>query len=357
MPTQTPVKPVTLSTVANVARKSILVGGITLAVVIVGRFALESFVTFWVRTHPAPPPPPTTGFGVLPQITFPTAKAVPTSYKLEVSARQLTFTQDRAPVFFMPTQRASLLSLSKAKGEANSLGFILEPEPVTSSVYRWSRNQPLLSTLEYNISNGTFTQTLDWQSDPTFLQQKNLPTEDEAIRMTRSLLSSAGKLEDDVATSSAKITYLKSTPGGYEEAVSLSESDFLQVDIFRDKIGSRYDVVMDDPTHGAIRAIISGHPDDTMRFVSIAYKYLPIQYNVFETYPIISPENAFDLLKSGKGYTARMPKDQKDVTIRNIRLGFFDGFTPSSYVQPIYILEGDGGYTGYVPAITPLWLQ
>ncbi len=175
--------------------------------------------------------------------------------------------------------------------------------------------------------------------------------------MTRSLLSSAGLMQQDIATGAAKITYLKSSANGYAPTVSLSESDFLQVDIFRTPIGGKYGFVMDEPDHGVVRAIISGSTDANLRFALIDYKYLPIDYINFETYPIITPTQAFDLLKAEKDYTAQMPQDQTNVVIRTIRLGFYDSYTQQQYLQPVYILEGDGGYVGYVPAITAVWVQ
>ena len=357
MPTQQAPKPVSLTQVATVARKAIFIGSISLGVLVVGRFFLDSFVSFWVATHPAPPPPPSHGFGVLPQIVFPKPVGTPTAYRLEAAPQAIKAQTDRAPVFFMPAQRASLLSLDKAKQQAVNLGFILEPEQITTSLYRWKRNQPLQSLLDYNINNGTFTMKLDWQSDPTFLQQRNLPTEDTAISMTRSLLSSAGLMQQDIATGAAKITYLKSTADGYAPTVSLSESDFLQVDIFRVPVAGRYNFVMDEPDHGVIRAIISGNSDANTRFALVEYRYLPIDYVNFETYPIITPTQAFDLLKAGKGYTASMPQGQTSVVIRSIRLGLYDSYTQQQYVQPVYILEGDGGYVGYVSAVTSVWVQ
>lgn len=350
-------KPVTLTQAAIVARKTIVVGGIMLVVLIVGRFALESFSTYWTRTHPAPPPPPTRGYGILPAITFPTSVGRPTSFRLEVAPRQLQAPSDRAPVFFMPSQRPSLLSLDRAKREAANLGFILEPQQITASNYRWTRNQPLQSILDYNVNNGTFEVKLSWESDPTFLQQKNLPTEDDAINLARSILSSSGLLKPDIATGAAKITYLKAAVNGYAPTVSFSESDFLQVDIFRTPIGGRYDVLTDFPDHGTVRAIVTGRDDPNLRLALMDYNYLPIEYSNFETYPIITPGQAFELLKAGRGYTARMPEGQSDIIIRNIKLAMYDSFAQQEYLQPIYVLEGDGGYTGYVPAIQAIWIQ
>lgn len=344
-------KPVTLTQVASVSRKIIAVGGITAIVLIVGRLFLDSAVSYWVSTHPEPPPPPTQGFGPLPKLVYPTASKNPTSYTFQVPSSRLRQPTDRMSVFFMPVQRPSLLALDRAKKQAQNLGFLLEPQQITSDIYRWSHTQPLQATLDYSIVNGTFNMKLDWQSDPTFLQTKSLPTEDDAISMTRTLLQGAGLMGDDIATGAAKITYLKSSVDGYSPTVSLSESDFLQVDIFRTPILG-FEVVTDVPNQGEIRAIVTGRAEQDLRFALVDYKYLPVDYSTRETYPIISPVQAFEALKAGKGYTAAMPTtNQTDAVIRNIHLAYYDSFAQQQYLQPIYVLEGDGGYVGYVSAI------
>jgi hypothetical protein len=346
-----PVKPVTLTQVAGFARIFNIVAAIVLGSLIVGRFFLTSFTNYWAATHPAPPPPPQQGFGILPTIVFPESAGTPVSYKLEVPPRKLQPQADRANVYFMPSQRASLLALDRAKKQAQSLGFLLEPEQITSEVYRWTHTQPLRSILDYNTSNGTFTMRLDWQSDPTFLQTKQLPDEDGAISLTRSLLSGAGLLEKDIATGSAKVTYLKASANGYAPTVSLSESDFLQVDIFRTKIDGIYDVVTDTPDHGTVRSIITGNNNRELRYAVVEYRYLPVDYTAFSDYPIITPSQAFELLKTGRGYTAQMPEGQTDIVIRDLKLAYFDNPKHQEYLQPVYVLEGDGGYIGYVAAI------
>lgn len=355
-PTPQKAKPLSLTQVASSARKGIAVGAITVVVLIVGRIFLDSFTAYWAATHPTPPPPPTRGFGILPKLAFPQNVGTPTSYKLEVPSSRRSIPGDRAKVFFMPTQRPSLLALDRAKKEAANLGYIVDPTPITQSIYRFSRSQPLPSSLDYNIINGTFAQKLDWQSDPTFLQTKTLQTEDDAIASVRSLLSGASLLETDLATGSAKVTYLKASADGYTPAVSLSESDFLQIDLFRTGIDDTYDIMTEEPTKGAVRVIMTGNPDRSLQYASVEYNYLPIDYASVETYPIIMPSQAFDALRSGKGYVASMPNNQTtDVVIRDIRLAYYDSATAQEYLQPIYVLSGDGDFAAYVPAIPAIW--
>ncbi|HSW89302.1 MAG TPA: hypothetical protein VLH19_00315 [Patescibacteria group bacterium] len=356
MPAAKPASPLTLTQVASFMRKFIAIAGVTLAVMIVGRVFLESAVGYWKATHPAPPPPPTAVFGLLPRLKFPTSVGTATSLKLEIPPSRLRPVSDRATVYFIRSKRPSLLALDKAKEQAATLGFLFEPDRIDTQTYRWRRTQPLTSVLDYDIITGMFTMSLDWQSDPNFLQNSKLPIEDEAILNVRSSLSTAGLLEKDIATGSAQVSYLKSSGGTYEPTVSFSEADFLQIDLYRTPVNGQYQVVTEEPGHGTIRAIITGSSDKSNFFAKLEYYYLPIEYGISATYPIITPTRAFQLLSEGSGYTAAMPTTGKDVIVRNINLAYYDSKAEQQYLQPVYVLTGDGGYVGYVSAIDPRYV-
>lgn len=349
--------PLTLTQAAFAMRQIILVGGITVVFLIVGRVFAEAAIQYWQATHPTPPPPPTAGFGVLPRIAFPESRVKVETFRLEAPATALRPPSDRAAVFFQPSQRASLLAVDKANKQANVLGFLLAPDRISTDMYRWRRTSPLPAVLDYNIITGTFTLRVDWQSNPAFLQGNKLPTEDAAIAASKQILANAGLLPKDMATGSAKITYLKGSGTSYLNTVSYSEADFLQVDLFRSPVFGQYIVMTERPNKGTVRAIISGNADRNQQLVALEYSYLPVDYLSFHTYAIITPNQAYTLLSSGKGYTASASENQTVAVIRNIYLAYYDsGNKPQSYLQPIYVFEGDGGYVGYVSAIDPAYL-
>lgn len=351
-------KPLNLTETAATMRKVILVSGVTIVTLIIGRVFFESAVQYWKATHPEPPPPPTVGFGILPKIEFPLTQNAPTTYTLQAPNAQLKPVSDRVTVFFEPSKRASLLAVDKATKQANTLGFLFDPEHITSEQYRWRRTQPLPAVLDYNIVNGTFMLRVDWQSNPAFLQGNKLPNEDTAIDLAKQTIASVGLLPKDMATGSAKVSYLKSSGTSYANTVSFSEADFLQVDLFRTPVYSQYSILTERPNKGTIRAIISGNSDRAQQIVALEYNYLPVDYTTLHTYPLLTPSAAFTLLSQGKGYAANTSQDQQSVIIRNIYLAYYDsGNKPQSYLQPIYVFEGDGGYVGYVPAIDPKWLS
>lgn len=351
-------KPLNLTDTAATMRMGIMVGGITIITLVFGRMLFEAGYTYWKATHPDAPPPPTKGFGILPKIAFPETQSTPTSYTLQAPAAQLKPTSDRVAVFFQPARKASLLAVDKATKQAGTLGFLIEPERITAEMYRWRRTLPLPAVLDYNIVNGTFTLRVDWQSNPAFLQGAKLPTEDAAIDLAKQTIASVGLLQKDMATGSAKVSYLKSSGSSYTNTVSYSESDFLQVDLFRTPVFGIYPIKTDRPTRGTIRAIVSGSSDRTQQIVTLEYNYLPVDYTSIQTYPLITPQAAFEQLSAGKGYAASVSDGQTSAVIRSVTLAYFDsGNRPQEYLQPIYVFEGDGGYVGYVPAIDPKWLR
>ena len=60
----------------------------------------------------------------------------------------------------------------------------------------------------------------------------------------------------------------------------------------------------------------------------------------------------------GSGFVARYPTNgSTTAVIRNVRLGYYDSYDPETYLQPIYVFEGDYGFTAYVPAISPEWVE
>lgn len=339
-----------LSDIAYGARMFIKFGAFFIVFLIVGRVLLNLTVSIYTTLNPPKPPGPTWGFGTLPPITFPTNTATISSYKLETKNGAFPVLATQLPVFFIPIQTIGLLSLDQAKQEAAALGFVFPPEQTLPTVYRWKRTTPLPAVLDIDIVTKNFTMRVDWGSDPGFLSQKNLPPQIFTITNTKEKLAEAGLLAPDIATSEAKVSFLKSLGGGYVPAVSLSEADFLQVDIWRMPIKQRYPILGPDPLKGNARFIFSGKRDSGSNIVEASFMHTPIEYDRFETYGLIPPTTAWQQLQAGKGYVANIDLGISDVIVRDVSLAYFDSDKPQSYLQPVYVFKGDNNFYGYVPA-------
>ncbi len=348
-----------LTNVTYMGRQVVKFGLIGIAVLMVGRITINGFIAYWKATHPEPPPPPTVGFGKLPEINFPTQSEEdkPISYKLETATGTTPDYGDRAKVFFMPKASASLLADQAAKEKASKLNYVFEPEVIGTELYRWTKSQPLLSTLEMNVRNYSFSVSTNYLSLPELLVNTTAPSGFEAVDDVKTLLKRADLLPDDVATASGQILYLKSLGGELAPAVSQSDADFIQVDLNRNPVDGVYRMLTPEGYKGTISAILTGFYEGRDSIVEMSYNYHPINYEEIHTYPIRTSQSAWQLLQAGEGYIADKG-DEDSAIVRAVFLAYFDSFEEQEYLQPIYVFENqETGFLGYVSAVDPKLIQ
>lgn len=355
MPTTYDQNAPTLTNVTRIGRQAVKFSAIILVVLICGRMFLSAFITYWKATHPEPPPPPTMGFGKLPAIVFPLQDKIdkPNSYRLETATGQLTSFGDRAKVFLCPKRSVSLLADEEVRKIANEYNFVFEPEVLDYKTYRFNRSQPLESSFEINSEEYTFTLETDFLSRPELLTDNVVPDDYDASERVKNFLDDANLLPADVASSSAKITYLKALGNDLEKALSLSDADFIQVDLNRYPVDDKYPMFTDQGYKGTISAIIAGKLKGNDSIVQMDYNYHQIDSFQVETYPLREVQEAWKILQAGEAYVLSAEPIEEAV-IREIFLGYYDSFEYQSYLQPVYVFSGDKGFLGYVPALDQL---
>lgn len=314
---------------------------------------------------PPGPPPPSVGFGALPQLQFP-KRDIPENltFNLQTPDFNVPSFGDRANVYYISKTDITLLALDRAKSQAASLGFVFEPVEITKTKYRWIRPQPLQAILEMNIDKNEFAMKVSWESDPNFLKSNLLPNQNQAISEAKGFLRKAGFLYPDLETGEATTTLFKYSAGQFTEAVSLSNANFIQVDFFRAPIEKKYSetvtlkhpILPADPFKGIASIIISGSRDQGKRIISAEYKYTNVDYDQPHTYPIITGPQAWEMLQKGAGFIASPPAKGSQATIRRVELGYYDSLIENSYLQPIYVFRGDDDFIAYVPAVSSEWI-
>ena len=85
-------------------------------------------------------------------------------------------------------------------------------------------------------------------------------------------------------------------------------------------------------------------------------KLIDISEASSSTYPIISSKEAFENLKMGNYWPVSDTSSNK-VVIRKIYLAYFEPVNLTQFMQPIYVLEGDGGFVAYVRAVTDTYAK
>jgi hypothetical protein len=177
-----------------------------------------------------------------------------------------------------------------------------------------------------------------------------LPEEFEALDRLRKFVGSANLLEPDIATGSGQVTFLRSIGGELKSAFSLSDANFLQIDLNRSPIDQQYQVYTSDPERGIVSAKLSAAYTGNNSIVEINYNHRRVDYLNFETYPLRSLRSAWNLVQSGDAYVLN-PQGVTEAVVREYELAYYDSFEEQKYLQPIYVFKGDGGFMAMVPAV------
>ena len=347
----------TLTETAQSARRIIKLGGLGLAVFLLIKMGLFIYNSYLRVVNPPPAPPPTVAFGKLPTIVFPEKLHPELTLRLETPTGGTPSLGDRAEIYLMPTFRSNLLALDEAKETTKRMGFRGEPKEITERRYRWENSEFLPSTLEMDIINGSFLLKRNWQADPTILSEKQLPGREQTEIEAEGFLRQAGLMTEEMETARMEISYLTFSAGQYVEAVSLSEADFVLVDMFRPDIDEK-PVLPEEPEKGVVRIIFSGSREAEKRVVQAEYNYFPVNVEQKATYPIKSASQAWRELQTRQGYVASIGENPEGViSIRRIYLGYYDASESQGFLLPIVVFEGDNDFYGYVQAVKNEWLE
>lgn len=350
-----------LTQVAITARKTIRYIIYFIVFLTLGRILLSAGISVYLKIFPPGPPPPTVKFGKLTKIPFPanntTAKL---TYALETATGGLpTDISTQAKVYFMPKVNSNLLSLDTAKTKATALGFD-DPNPVqeSDSLYKF-KNLSFPSTMEINIITGSFSISYDLTADRTPISNRP-PAAEIAASEFRSVLSGANVLSSDLSGPMIP-NYLKLTSGKLANVLALSEADVVKVNLFR-KSYDNLPSMTADPNQSNVWAIISGGQTKDQQIMAAQYHYYPVDESQYSTYPIITPQEAFNQLQNGKAYIANMGqyKDGDSLKVRKIYLAYFDPDSAGDFYQPIYVFDSgendpSNSFIGYLPAVSPAY--
>ena len=347
----------TLTETAIGVRKLIKLSLVGLVVLITFKLGLFMYNTYLRVAKPSPAPPPTVAFGKLPEISFPEKLHPELTLRLETPTGGTPDLGDRATVLLMPQVRPSFSALDQANIIANKLNFRNNPNEITERRYKWETNEFLPSTLEMDIVSGSFTLKRNWQADPTILSNKQLPGKEQTEIETKTWLRQIGLGNEELDQGKIATSYLNFQSGQYTQAVSLSEADFVQADLFRPNI-QELPVLTEDPTKGVVRIIFSGSQEAEKRIVQAEYNYFPASPDQSATYPIKNASQAWRELQTRQGYIAAIGNNPENViSVRRIYLAYYDSTTPQGFLMPVIVFEGDNGFFGYVEAITNEWLE
>ncbi len=326
---------------------------------IILRILWSILLTLVLIIFPPKPLPPNHGFGRLPAIVFPNQETPPNgklTFRLETIQGAVPQASESAAVYFMPKKPANLLALNRTQTFAGKLNFDSTPIQENKNTYRFNDPEFAKRTLSYDIVTDNFLARYAYEEDLGLFSNRNIPTEASAIQQARSMLQTYGLYREDIAGGKTIVIPLKLTGSKLVATTSISQADAVRVDFIRRPIGN-IPVVTPYTDDGPISFIFSGSENAKKRLLQLVYTYWPVDYQTLATYALKPSTQAWTQLQNGQGYIARFPQKGSVALIRNIYLAYYDSFDPQSYLQPVFVFEGDDGFVGYVPAVAPPWTE
>lgn len=344
-----------LTLVAIKARLGIKYGIIIFFAVVLGRLLLIFAINAYKTLVPKPPPPPTVGFGKLATIPFPEQESeLPNiEYTINTPNGQLPKFPDQINVYYMPQKTANLFSFDRMKAVASSFGFTQAPIQQSDTQYSFTHPKvPAVFRADIVFESFSLSYSLNDDSTPLIERGPDVAT---ATSVVKSTLTAAANLPEDL---SGPITheFLRVEGQNLVVALSLSDSQLTKINFHRAPVvinEIEYPSVTANPKEGNVWFIVSGSSDRQKKLIAGEYHYFPVDYTRIETYPVKSTAEALEQLKAGGGYVANMGLNPEGkVTVRNIRMAYYDSNVPYLFYQPVYVFEGDGEFVAYVPAVT-----
>lgn len=297
--------------------------------------------------------PPTVRYGRLLKIVFPEKKYETKNFTLQLPNEAFPEFKDQAKVYIIYHPIKDFLALEYYTKTASGLGFKDKPVEIGVGVYEFKDNNN--RTLTINVLNGNFRLSYPYQNDQMLLNPERVPNKEEAINMAKSFLTSGERFGKDLEDGEKKVSYWKIEYDGLKSVPAQSEANAARVDFYRKNIENDTKIVTAETNRAAVSVLVSGATVAGKQIIEVDYKYADMDRESFETYPIKTAQQAWEELKAGK-YWPAFDSVKAEVIIRKVSLGYFEPVVATNFLQPVFVFEGDNGFTAYVPAVTDEWI-
>lgn len=312
------------------------------------------FLIFKIKDFifPAPPPPPTVGFGKLPSIEFPkSASNKSLTYSLDTITGSLPIFPTSQKIFKILETQPDLLSLSKAMEKAKSIGFEGAPIKISENVYQW-KDLKKGRTLTMNILNFNFNLSSDYLANPN---SKTFDRDtDFAISVAKDFLQRMNLFQNDLDEAKTKTDLFSIKDFSIVPSTSLSNSQIIRVSFFQKPFNSLL-IYYPQNSPSPLNFLIGKLSKESEDQVVEANFFYQKPSDISSTYPMKTAKEALDDLKNGKGYVSTAPPTQ-NVLIKKVSIGYYISEKKQNFLLPIVVFEGDK-FQAFVSAVTDEWVN
>ena len=336
----------TLTQTAVLTKRILLSIAILAVIGISAWLSLSFYIThYYLPQKRAEDEKPQVKYGILPKPLFPTSGISSSNYSYSIDTETgalPTGLPKTLKVYFNPQLGTSLLAANRARELAGNLKFSSGPDLINPTSYKFSDG--LTGSLVIDINSGNFSFKKKPNLNPQESKQEVLEDEDALESKFKEFLNRNQLLRPGLNKGKMKVVY---------EKFLRKESTTAAVTIWPEDI-EKLPVVTPTSDEGLIKGILSKEHGENP-YIEFRFIYWQPDIQNFSTYPIKDAQTALADLKGGKAVILQEPKQTK-VSISSIFLAYFEPLEYVQYIQPIYVLQGEG-FLAYVPAVTDQYLE
>lgn len=351
-----------LHEVTTLTRRLLFVAAVAFVLFLVGRILFGVAVNIKEQFFPTPAPTPTVLFGSLPKIAFPknvwTGKTDKLSFSIDTIEGSLPQFPDQAKVYKPGFPKPSLLSLEQARKTVALLGFSENEKALSQTRYQWEDPQEEGRVINFDIVSGNFDMTSNFYSDENVLLARSLPNRTEAVTLVTEFLSRIDLLPSDLDLKTASVSFFTIEGTSLIETTSLAKATIVRVDLPRKPIEG-VPLVHESPNRSPINMLIASDGAES-KIVEAHFFYQAISVSENATYPIKTADEAFEELKKGGGYVARIAsnvRERGNISIQKVTIAYYVEGESQEFFMPIFVFEGNNNFIAYISATHDSWIS
>lgn len=301
---------------------------------------------------PKEPAPPKVAFGKLPPLIFPKTTTPQLTYRLDTVTGGLGSFSDRLNVYKIIPPVPNLLNLQTTRHLLQSTPFVLDESPLTDTVYSWGDTNRPDKKISYNIVSSDFSITSNYFSYTDLLTVTPVMQQD-AIAATIKFLKDLNLYPLDLDEKLTTTQLLSMQGANIFAATSPSTAQLVRIDFFQKDV-NKLPIVYPHPPYSTMHFLLGGR--NTSELVDAGFSHQTVGTDN-TTYPLLTVQQAFDLLKNHKAYIASYFGHDTNVSIKDIYLAYYLGEDKQQYLMPVYVFAGKDGFVAYVSAVSDIWIQ
>jgi hypothetical protein len=304
---------------------------------------------------PTPPPPPTVTFGKLPEIPFQASlDGSKYSYVLNTVSGNLPTFPDRAKVYKFSFAPPNLLAIERARERVRKIGFLDQGTALSATMYQWNEAVTPYRRLTADVLNFNFDMTSQYFNDEAIKSGENLPNENDSKKVVTDFLESLSSLPDDIDEEKTKTTLYEISNSDLIQSTSFSNTQIIRIDLFQKDL-DEMKIYYPTPLYSTMNFLVAGGRAGG-QIVQTHYVHNNLTENS-ATYPIITANQAWELLKKGNAHIALNEGTSNTISIKEVTLAYYSPNKKHDYLMPIVVFEGEDNFFAYVSAIQESWIN